>query len=73
MTDSPRKDRNPTLKERTTGTTFYMLPNDHHRLRMIAAAEQTTLQSLLFDGIDLILAERGQPPMTRWAPQRKKR
>jgi len=61
------------LKDRASGMTIYLMPDDHRRLRQIAAAEDTSLQALVMDGLDMVLAQRGQGPVERWEPRRKKR
>ena len=63
----------PPVKDRAVGATVYLLPEDHRRLKMLAASEDTTLQSLFMDGIDLILQMREEAVVTRWAPRRKPR
>lgn len=49
------------------------LPADHRRLRMLAAAEETSIQALVMDGTDEVLRRRGQEPVSRWEPRRKVR
>ena len=45
--------------------TVYLLPDDHRRLKMLAADEVTSIQSLIMDGLDILLTERGQPSVQR--------
>lgn len=63
----------PILKERAVNMSVYLLPDDHRRLRMLAAAEETSIQSLIMDGIDAVLKGRGKKPVTRWEARRKVR
>ena len=61
------------LKEKAINMTLYMLPQDHRRLRQIAATEDTSLQTLLMDAVDMLLANRKQGPLTRWETRRRTR
>ena len=61
------------LKTSAVNMSIYLLPGDHRRLRMLAAAEETSIQALVMDGIDTVLKARGQEPVSRWEPRRKVR
>ena len=61
------------LKDRAVGMTIYLLPGDHRRLRMLAAAEDSTLQGLVMDALDMLMGCRGQTPVERWTQRRKHR
>ncbi len=61
------------LKEKAVNMSIYLLPADHRRLRMLAAAEETSIQALVMDGIDEVMRRRGQEPVSRWEPRRKVR
>ena len=61
------------LKASAVNMSIYLLPTDHRRLRMLAAAEETSIQALVMDGIDTVLKTRGQEPVSRWEPRRKVR
>ena len=61
------------LKASAVNMSIYLLPADHRRLRMLAAAEETSIQALVMDGIDRVLKARGQEAVTRWEPRRKVR
>lgn len=61
------------VKEVTVATTFYLVPEDHRRLRMLAAERGVAAQTVLMDALDLILANANQPPLTRWETRRKAR
>jgi hypothetical protein len=61
------------LKEKAVNMSIYLLPADHRRLRMLAAAEETSIQALVMDGIDEVLRRRGQESVSRWEPRRKVR
>ena len=52
---------------------IYLLPDDHRRLRRLAADEDSSIQSLVLDGIDHILEQRGQERVQRWETRRKVR
>ncbi len=52
---------------------IYLLREDHRRLRMLAAEEETSFQALVLDGIDAVLKQRGREPVSRWEPRRKVR
>ena len=61
------------LKDTAVCMSVYLRPDDHRRLRILAASEDTSLQSLIMDGIDVVLERRGEAPVSRWAPRRKQR
>ena len=61
------------LKDTAVSMTVYLRPDDHKRLRILAAVEDTSIQSLLMDGLDTVLRQRGEAPVSRWAPRRKQR
>jgi len=61
------------LKENAVNMSIYLLPGDHRRLRQLAAAEDTSIQALVMDGIDNLLQQRGMPPVARWESRRKQR
>ena len=63
----------PQLKEAAVNMSIYLLPADHKRLRQLAAAEDTSIQSLVMDGIDHVLTGRGQDPVARWESRRRQR
>jgi hypothetical protein len=69
----PAKENAAPIKERAVGMTVYLLPDDHRRLRVLAATEDTTIQSLAMDAIDALFATRGEPPVQRWEPRRRAR
>ena len=61
------------LKENAVNMSIYLLPGDHRRLRQLAAAEDTSIQALVMDGIDVVLRQRGQEPVARWESRRRQR
>jgi hypothetical protein len=61
------------LKGRATATTLYLLPADHRRLRVLAIDRNVSMQTLLLDALDLLMAGEGQPPVERWETRRKER
>ncbi len=60
------------LKERATATTLYLMPADHRRLRKLAIDRDVSMQTLILDAIDLLMAREGQAPVERWETRRKK-
>jgi len=58
------------LKETAVNLSVYLLPSDHRRLRVLAATEGRSMQSLMLDGLDLLLANRGAAPVGRWKARR---
>jgi hypothetical protein len=63
----------PDLKAKAIATTLYLLPDDHRRLRRLAADRDVAAQTLLLDAIDMLFAKDGQGPVQRWEPRRKPR
>ena len=61
------------LKDKAVATTLYLLPADHKRLKTMAVNNDTSLQTLLLDAIDLLLTREGQPSCERWETRRKQR
>jgi hypothetical protein len=61
------------VKDSAIGMTVYLMPDDHRRLKIIAATEDTSIQSLVMDAIDALIALRGEPPVQRWQPRRHAR
>jgi hypothetical protein len=61
------------LKAKAIATTLYLLPDDHRRLRRLAADRDVAAQTLLLDAIDMLFAKDGQGPVQRWEPRRKPR
>ena len=61
------------LKARAINMSIYLLPDDHRRLRRLAADEDSSIQSLVLDGIDHVLEQRGQERVQRWETRRKVR
>jgi hypothetical protein len=60
------------LKERAAATTLYLMPADHRRLRKLAIDRDTSMQTLILDALDLLLARENEPPVERWETRRKK-
>jgi hypothetical protein len=62
------------IKAATIGTTVYLLPAEHKRVRRLALDLDTgSVHELLLLGIDRLLAERGEPPLVRYSPPRPKK
>lgn len=64
-------DEQRTLKEKAVATTLYLLPADHKRLKKLAVDRDGSLQTLVLDALDLLLAREGQAPVERWDTRRK--
>ncbi len=62
-----------TLKEKAVATTLYLLPADHKRLKKLAVDRDVSLQTVMLDALDLLLARNGQVPVGRWDTRRKAR
>ncbi len=62
------------IKAATIGTTVYLLPAEHKRVRRLALdIDAPSVHELLLLGLDRLLAERGQPPIARYSPPRPKK
>jgi hypothetical protein len=61
------------VKATTVATTLYLMPADHRRLRVLAIERNASMQTLLLDAIDMLMAEAGQGPVERWETRRKER
>jgi len=61
------------LKERATATTLYLMPVDHRRLRKLAIDRNVSMQTLILDAIDLLMARENEAPVQRWETRRKER
>jgi hypothetical protein len=49
------------------------MPVDHRRLRKLAIDRDVSMQTLLLDAIDLLMAREGQGFVERWETRRKER
>ena len=62
------------IKSATVGTTVYLLPREHKRVRRLALdMDVPSVHELLLMGLDRLLAERGEPPIERYSPPRPKK
>lgn len=62
------------IKAATVGTTVYLLPSEHKRVRRLALdLDVPSVHELLLLGLDRLLAERDDPPLTRYSPPRAKK
>jgi len=61
------------VKDKAVNMTVYLMPDDHKRLKMMAVSQDTTIQALVMDGLDVLLERNGQTPLTRWTPRKKPR
>ena len=61
------------LKSRAVATTLYLLPEDHLRLKVLAAQKGVSFQTLTLDALDLLFDREGAPPVGRWDTRRRVR
>ena len=61
------------IKKVTIGTTLYLLPGEHKRIRRLALDLDVSVHELILLGLDRLLAERGQPLIQRYSPPRPKK
>jgi len=62
------------IKAATIGTTVYLLPAEHKRVRRLALdMDAPSVHELLLLGLDRLLAEQGQPPIARYSQPRPKK
>jgi hypothetical protein len=59
------------IKAATVGTTVYLLPAEHKRVRRLALDLDMSLHELLLAGLDRLLGERGEPPIRRYSEPRR--
>jgi hypothetical protein len=68
------EERTGGIKQATIGTTVYLLPEEHKRLKRLALdLDLPTVHELLLTGIDRLLRERGEPPLVRYSPPRARK
>lgn len=72
-TQPPQDKPGAYVKDKAVNMTVYLLPYDHKRLKQLAVEHDTTIQALVMDGLDVILKDNGQEPLTRWKTRRKPR
>lgn len=59
------------IKAATVGTTLYLLPEEHKRVRRLALdLDVPSVHELLLLGLDRLFAEQAQPPVRRYSPPR---
>jgi hypothetical protein len=62
------------IKAATIGTTVYLLPSEHKRVKQLALdLDVASVHELLLLGLDKLLAEQGRAPITRYAQPRFKK
>lgn len=62
------------IKAATIGTTLYLLPAEHKRVRRLALdMDVPTVHELLLLGLDRLLAEQEEPPIIRYSEPRPKK
>lgn len=70
-TQPPQDKPEAYVKDKAVNMTVYLMPDDHKRLKMMAVSQDTTIQALVMDGLDMILKGNGQELLTRWKTRRK--
>jgi DNA (cytosine-5)-methyltransferase 1 len=63
---SEGKPIRPGIKGATRSTTVYLLPDELRRLKKLAVDLDVSLHDLVLRGLDRVLAEAGQRPLTRY-------
>ena len=61
------------IKAATVGTTVYLLPGEHKRVRRLALDLDVSVHELLLLGLDRLLAERGEAPVRRYSEPRRRK
>jgi len=62
------------IKQATVGTTVYLLPSEHKRVRRLALdLDVPSVHELLLMGLDRLLAERGEGPLARYSQPRPRK
>jgi hypothetical protein len=62
------------IKAATIGTTVYLLPDEHKRVKRLALdLDVPSVHELILMGLDRLLADRGQGPLERYSPPRPKK
>lgn len=62
------------IKAATMGTTVYLLPREHKRVRRLALdMDVPSVHELLLLGLDRLLAERGEPSIERYSQPRPRK
>jgi hypothetical protein len=62
------------IKAATVGTTVYLLPSEHKRVKRLALdLDVASVHELLLLGLDKLLAEQGGAPIARYAQPRLKK
>jgi hypothetical protein len=59
------------IKASTVGTTLYLLPSEHKRIKRLALdMDVASVHELLLLGLDRLLMENGGAPVARYSPPR---
>jgi hypothetical protein len=70
----PQEKAGGGIKAATIGTTVYLLPREHKRVRRLALdLDVPSVHELLLTGLDRLLAEQGEPPIERYSPPRPRK
>lgn len=66
--------KNGGIKAATVGTTVYLLPREHKRVRRLALdLDVPSVHELLLLGLDRLFAERGEVPIERYSQPRPRK
>jgi hypothetical protein len=68
------KGKGDGIKASTVGTTVYLLPKEHKRVRRLALdLDVPSVHELVLLGLDRLFAERGELPVERYSPPRPRK
>lgn len=74
LSPEPTSKRAVGIKAATVGTTVYLIPAEHKRVRRLALdLDVPSVHELLLLGLDRLLEERGEPPIKRYSQPRPKK
>jgi hypothetical protein len=72
--EAVRAPRPGGIKAATVGTTVYLLPSEHKRVKRLALdLDVASVHELLLLGLDKLFAEQGGAPIARYAQPRVKK
>jgi hypothetical protein len=71
--EPPPTQATKSVKETAVATTVYLLPDDHRRLRILAAERGVAAQQLVMDALDRLFEDAGLARLERWNTRRKAR
>ena len=70
---TPEPDQPGGIKEKTIGTTLYLLPSEHRRIKRLALDMDVVVHELILQGLDRMLAEHGQQVIKRYSAPRPRK